>query len=239
MEGAAGRRRDRVWQFARCCLHPRRPADDQPRSRVDQRPRIGMAWRGEHRFRRPHLHDAAQIHDRDPVRQMAHQPQVVGNEQQRQAQAVLQFQQQVDDLRLHRHIQRGHRLIRNDQRRFHRQRSRDPYPLTLTAGKLVRAPRRRIVRQMHEVEQPVHPPRNLRPRDNVMHRQGFGQAGTHRHPRVQRAERVLENHLDLPVIPSAVSSLHGQHVVIPEADIASVRLVKPDKAACQGGFAAT
>ena len=46
------------------------------------------------------FHDGAQIHDRDPVRDVAHQAQIVGDEQHRQMQPALEFQEQIDDLGL-------------------------------------------------------------------------------------------------------------------------------------------
>ena len=47
---------------------------------VEQRLGIGMARRGEQRLGRPDLDDLAQIHHRDAVRDVPHQPQVVGDE---------------------------------------------------------------------------------------------------------------------------------------------------------------
>ena len=52
------------------------------------------------------LNNFAQVHDRDPVRHVANDAEVVCNEQIRQTELVLKVLEQVDDLRLHRHIQR-------------------------------------------------------------------------------------------------------------------------------------
>ena len=84
------------------------------------------------------LDDPADIHHRDAVADMLHHRQVVRDEQIGDAQPVLQFQHQVDDLRLHRNVQRGDRLVRHDQRRRQRERAGDADALALAAGEGVR-----------------------------------------------------------------------------------------------------
>ncbi len=97
--------------------------------------------------------DLAQIHHRHAVRQVLHDGEVVADEQQRHAELVLQIDQQVDDLRLHRHVQRRHRLIADDQVRARRQRARDADALPLAAGEFVRIAADRVARQLHLVHQ--------------------------------------------------------------------------------------
>ena len=70
----------------------------------------------------------------------SHQPQIVRDEQIRQLQLLLQIHQQVDDLRLHRHVERRHRLVEHQERRVERQRARQTDPLPLAAAELVRIP---------------------------------------------------------------------------------------------------
>ncbi len=72
---------------------------------------------------------------------------VVADEQQRQAELVLQIGQQVDDLRLHRHVERRDRLVADDQVGARRQRARDADALALPAGELVRIAADRVARQ--------------------------------------------------------------------------------------------
>ena len=50
---------------------------------------------------------------------------------------LLQLPQKIDDLRLHGHIQSGHRLVANNKLRFQRQRPGDADALPLPAGKFV------------------------------------------------------------------------------------------------------
>ena len=64
--------------------------------------------------------------------------QVVGDEQVGEAEVVLEVVEQVDDLRLHRHVERRHRLVEHDQARLERERARDADALALAARELVR-----------------------------------------------------------------------------------------------------
>ncbi len=68
---------------------------------------------------------------------MADHAEVVGDEQIRKAELVLKLLEQVDDLRLHRHVEGRHRFVGHDQFRMQSQRPGDTDPLTLPAGELV------------------------------------------------------------------------------------------------------
>ena len=79
----------------------------------------------------------AVTHHADAVREVAHDAQVVGDEQDRHAVALLQRLEQPQDLRLHRDIQRGGRLIGDQQVRLAGQRDGDHHALTLATGQLM------------------------------------------------------------------------------------------------------
>ena len=108
------------------------------RHRRQQRLRVGMLRRGEQRAPVRQLDDLAEIHHRHAMRHVLDDGEVVADEQQRQAELVLQIDQQVDDLRLHRHVERRDRLVADDQVGARRQRARDADALALAAGELVR-----------------------------------------------------------------------------------------------------
>jgi hypothetical protein len=80
---------------------------------------------------RGHLHQLSQVHDRDPVRYVPHHRQVVRDENVGQSQVILQVVQQVDHLRLDRHVQRRHGLVTHDQSWVDGQGPRHPDPLPL------------------------------------------------------------------------------------------------------------
>ena len=69
---------------------------------------------------------------------------------------ALQVEHEVEDLRLDRHVERGHRLVGDDQRRPQHQRPGQAEALPLPAGELVRVALGRGARQPHLVEQRVH-----------------------------------------------------------------------------------
>jgi hypothetical protein len=66
-----------------------------------------------------------------------HDRQVVGDEHQREVVAGLEVVEQVEDLRLHRHVEGGHRLVTDDQVGLHHQRPGDRDALALPARELV------------------------------------------------------------------------------------------------------
>ena len=81
----------------------------------EQRARIRMLGRGEHALDRALLDDLALLHHADPVGELAHDAEVVGDEQHRHAEPRLRVLEQLQDLRLHRHVERGGRLVGDQQ----------------------------------------------------------------------------------------------------------------------------
>ena len=72
----------------------------------------------------PHTHDLdglPHVDDHDAVADVAHDGEVVGNENQRQAEFLLQVLEQVHDLRLDRYVQRADRLVTYQQLRVEHQ----------------------------------------------------------------------------------------------------------------------
>ena len=138
------------------------------------------------------------LHHADPVGDPAHDGQVVGDEQQAQPLARLQVGQQIQDLRLDRHIQRRCRLVRDQQVRPVRQRHGDHHALPLPARKLVRIGAQPAFRVAdadlrHQVQ-------DARPRrlaaQALVQRQAFGQLPLDRVQRVQACHRLLEDEAD-------------------------------------------
>ena len=83
------------------------------------------------------LDDPPGVHDDDAVGHLGDDAEVVGDEQDRRPGALLQPAQQVEDLRLHRDVEGGGRLVGDEQLRVHRQRHGDHHTLALAAGELV------------------------------------------------------------------------------------------------------
>ena len=79
----------------------------------------------------------AGIHHAQPVADIEDETEVVADEQHRCAVFPAQVPDQIDDSGLDCHVQRGGRLVKDQQRRFRHQRHGDDDALLLTAGKLV------------------------------------------------------------------------------------------------------
>ena len=84
------------------------------------------------------LRGPARVHDHDVVGDVRDDAEVVRDHDQRGARLLLQLQQQVEDLRLDGGVERGGRLVGDDQLRCQRERHRDHRPLPHAAGELVR-----------------------------------------------------------------------------------------------------
>ncbi len=95
-----------------------------PQRRSQQGAAIGMLRKAEQRARLGLLDLLAQMHHGNAVGQMLDHGEVVTDENHGQAQLGFQLQQQVDDLRLHRHIQRRCRLVADQNAGFQDQRTR-------------------------------------------------------------------------------------------------------------------
>ncbi len=110
------------------------------------------------------LDDPAEIHHGDPVRDVAHHGEVVGDEQEGQAEALLELLQQIEHAGLHRDVQGRDRLVEHHDLGLKGQGARDPHTLALAAGKLVgKAPGMLLV-ELHDVEQLAHSRRRPRGR---------------------------------------------------------------------------
>ena len=57
----------------------------------------------------------AGVHDQDVVRELGHHPEIVRDDDDRGAELLLQIRDEVEDLRLHRDIQRGGGLVGDQQ----------------------------------------------------------------------------------------------------------------------------
>ena len=79
------------------------------------------------------LDNLALGHDADAIRHLAHDAEVVGDEQQHHAEACLQVLEKFENLRLNRDIECGGWLVGNQQIRLVGERHGDHHALTLTA----------------------------------------------------------------------------------------------------------
>ena len=99
-----------------------------------------MPRRMENRFRRAFFHLLALIHHQDALRDLGDHTHVVGDEDDRHVHLVLERPDELQDLGLNRHVERGRGFVGDQQRGFAGERHRDHHPLPHAAGELVRMP---------------------------------------------------------------------------------------------------
>ena len=71
------------------------------------------------------FYDLTRVHHHDARAQVGDHPEVVGDEDHRHAQPGLERPQEVENLGLHRHVERGRRLVRDEQPRLAGERERE------------------------------------------------------------------------------------------------------------------
>jgi hypothetical protein len=84
------------------------------------------------------LDDLAGVHDDDLVRHLGHDAEVVGDEHDRHPVLLAQAAHELEDLRLDRDVERGGRLVGDQQVGVGRERHGDHHALAHAAGQLVR-----------------------------------------------------------------------------------------------------
>ena len=152
------------------------------------------------------LDEFADIHHRDAIADVAHDRQVVGNEQVRQVELFLQFLEQVDHLRLDRHVQGRNRLVAHDEAGLDCQSAGDANALALTTRELVRIAIRKVRVQPDNPQQLLHALLLLATPRQVMDLEWLADDAADGHTRVQACVRVLEDHLHLAAHPAQIAA---------------------------------
>jgi hypothetical protein len=200
--------------------------------------RVGVGRAREQPLGRADLDDRAEIHHGHPMRQVAHHAQIMGNEQDREAEPRLQIQQQVDDLRLHGNVEGGDDLVGDDHLGLDRERSRDADALALAAAERVGIALGRRGRQPDQLEQLGDARGGFARRPQIVEADRLGEGLADGQARIERAVGILEHHLDAAVIAPPRGAFEGQHVLAVELDAAAFRLVEAHEAAGERRLAA-
>ena len=98
------------------------------------------------------LDDLAGVHHHHPVGARGDHAEVVRDQDHRHLQVAAQAVDQVEDLRLDRHVERGRRLVGDQQLRRAGERHRDHHALAQAAGELVRVVAEPLVGPRHADE---------------------------------------------------------------------------------------
>ncbi len=138
----------------------------------------------------------AVAHHANTIGDVHHYTHVVGDEQHGGAVLVLQFADQLEDLLLGRHVQRGGRLVGDQQTRFQNQRHGNHDALTLPAAELMRVSIMNMfdVRQVHLGQRVHHLCAALCSAKVGVGLQHFVDLPPHAQHWIQRCHRLLKNH---------------------------------------------
>ena len=164
----------------------------------NQHLRVGMRRRLEDARARPRLDNRAVPHHADPVRGMPHDREVVGDQQHRHAEALLQLAQQLQDLRLDRHVEGGGGLVGDQQIWLAGERHGDHHPLALATRELVgeRLEAPRGLAERHQLQQLLRADERLPLGQAPVQRQHLGDLAADGVERIEGGHRLLEDHRD-------------------------------------------
>ena len=102
------------------------------------------------------LHQAPEVEDGDPIGHVPHDAEIVGDEEVGDLLLCLEFDEQVEDRSLHRHIQRRRRLVANDELRVAREGAGDREPLLEASRQLPRTLAHVSLGEAHRTHQLEH-----------------------------------------------------------------------------------
>ncbi len=177
----------------------------QLRDRVQQRLGVGHAHVGEERAGGGPLHDPSCVHHRDLVGARRHDPEVVRHEDHRHVPLALLRLEEIEDLGLDGHVERGGGLVGEQQLRAAGERHGDHHPLTHPARELVRVLAQPALGfgYADRAQQRKRALASAVARHVEVLVDRFGDLVPDTHDRVQRVHRVLEHHrhLSAPIGP--------------------------------------
>ena len=169
-------------------------------------------------------------------RDLRRNAQIVGDEQQRDAEAGLDFIEQFQHLRLHGDVQRRNRFIRHQYVGIERQRTRNGDALSLAAGELVRIAGDGIDGEIDQFEQIAR----FRQRVGVRHAVidgSFGDGLADADARIKRTIGILKNDLDSLAVRLQRPARQIGDFSPGKPDAAGGRIDQPDDAARHRRFA--
>ena len=170
-------------------------------SRQPEQPRVGMPRLVVESIGRPLLDDLPGVHHSGVRARLGDDRQVVRDEHEREAELVRQVRQELEDLRLHHHVERSRRLVREQDARVAGERHRDRRALAHSPGELVRIAPRPLGLDPDRLEQLADAGRRLLARGVPVELHRLGDLLADALDRVERVHRALEDHRDvLPAV---------------------------------------
>ena len=160
-----------------------------------QRLRVRMRGTSIEAFGAPFFDHFAQVHDDDLVRHIADDGKIVRDEYIGSLAVALQIEEQLADRRLHGHVERGERLIAENEFRRGEESPGDRDPLLLPAGKLAGQAVLITGRQPHLLQGLLHMALGLARSDRTQRHQVPMQSRSHGQRGVERRLGILKHHL--------------------------------------------
>jgi len=160
------------------------------------------------------LHDPASLQHDHPVAEAAGHVEVVGHEQQAQAQALLQLLEQVEHIGLHLGVEHAHALIAEQHLRLQDQGAGDGHPLLLASRELAGQAPLEALRglQAHRRQQGPSPFARFGMAGQAVDQQRVGHRFAHGHLGIEAGQRILEHHLDAAASPAQLGALQAPQV---------------------------
>jgi hypothetical protein len=182
---------------------------------------------------RPGLHDAALLHHGDPVAQVTHDSEIVGDDEVAHAAFLLELEEEVEDLSLDRDVQGGHGLVADDELGLQRQGPGDADALQLAAREGARSAVAQSRVDAHPLQERTSPPAALGSVVEAMDGPGLGHDVADREAWVDRGVGVLVDELDVPPHAAQLGPLQAEQVLPAEGDAAGVGCDEPQQDPCQ------
>jgi hypothetical protein len=239
VEATASGRIDRARHITRENDTPTRRVGIGQRHGREKRLRVGMERRREEGLAIGQLDDLAQIHHGDAVTDVLDDREIMRDEEIGETKFFLQILEQIDDLRLDRDIERGDRLVADDEARIDGQRAGDADALPLPARELMRIAFHRVGSQPDLREDSNHSILQLAARRDAVIRKRLADDRADRETRIKRGIGVLENELQFAPIRAHGARPELIDACTPELYLAGGRLDKLHDGFCRRRLPAT
>ena len=182
--------------------------------------------------------DAAGIHHRDAPGDAAHHREIMRDEEIAQAELLLQVQQQIDDLGLHRNVERRDRFVADDEFRPQRERAGNADALSLAAGEFMRVAVAAGAGQADDLQQFDDAIGALFSRNAAGDIERLGDAVVDAHARIERTIGILKHELQAAAdVREMFCTILAGDGFAEQFDVASGRRDQADQQPADGRFA--
>ncbi len=192
---------DTAHSSGRIALDHRQPFSLAAKRRhgIDQRPGVIALGGGKEIGGRRLLHLVAGIHDHDAVGDFVDDAEIVGDQQDRRADFLVQFAEQFEHLLLHRDVERSGGFVGDDDARPASDCHGDHDALALAAGQFVRIGTHGAIGigDQDFFQQFACLPACIRASDGLMQKDRFGDLVAAGEDWIERRHRILEDHGDM------------------------------------------